>query len=100
MRDETSPNGHVARSDEEREIINAYADAVSATRPPEIVEFELNTDPYANMVPQSPRGVSRADPFWDDAPARRNPWIVAISLLLIVVLLLPVVVQIFSRLGV
>jgi hypothetical protein len=43
-------NGHGPHQRDD-ESVNPYADAAAGTKPREIVEFEMNTDPYANMLP-------------------------------------------------
>jgi hypothetical protein len=95
-----SSNGHHPPADD-HEPVNAYADAILGSRPRELVDFELRTDPYANMLPTMSRhGISPDDdPEPDEADRRRNPLIVGISVLLIILLVLPPLVVVFARLG-
>ena len=93
-----SPNGHHPQRERQAASINPYVDAISGERPREIAEFELHTDPYANMLPRV-ASIPVTDP--DDAPDSRrprHPIMVAISILLILVLVLPVMAEVFARL--
>jgi hypothetical protein len=87
---------------DEHESVNPYADALSGNQPREIAEFELNVDPYANMVPRvSQRASVIASP--EDAEARtgHRPLLIAVSLLLVIVLILvPLVAAVFAWLGI
>jgi hypothetical protein len=44
-------NGREPEIEAEGRASNPYLDALRGSKPPEIVEFEMNTDPYANMLP-------------------------------------------------
>ena len=89
--------------DAQREPVNPYLDALSGRRPPEIAALELNLDPYANMVPrvsQRSAGASSGD-LDADGGGRRHPWLVAISVLLIALMVLvPLLAEVFARLGI
>ena len=92
-----SSNGHHPPVDD-HEPKNVYADAMRGSRPREIVDFELTTDPYANVVPTMSRArVSAAEVA--DEKRERNPWMIGLSVLLIVLLVLPPLVVVFGRLG-
>lgn len=99
-----SPNGHHADERESTTSANPYVDAVTGARPSELVEFELHTDPYANMLPRV-SSITRPGEFplsaEDDllpARRRRNPLFMVVSVLLILVLVLPVMAEVFARL--
>lgn len=96
----SSSNGHHPPADD-HEPVNAYADALLGSRPRELVDFELRTDPYANMLPTMSRPTAsiEAEPESDEEEQRRNPFIVGISIFLIVILILPPLVVVFARLG-
>lgn len=102
--DEVRLNGHHPPDDEAAGAHNPYVDAVAGHRPSELVEFELHTDPYANMLPRvasmSQPGTIPLHPEDDILPPRRrrNPLVVAVSLLLVAVLVLPVMAEVFARL--
>lgn len=98
--DHSTTNGQHPHADDD-EPVNVYADAIRGTRPREIVDFEMDTDPYANVVPIMSRRRPSVDAEhdWDDGDMKRNPWMVGISILLIVLLVLPPLVVVFARLG-
>jgi hypothetical protein len=90
-----SPNGHAP----DKKPANPYAEAMIGARPPEIVEFELHTDPYANMVPRvSSMVTGGTEEDESTEPRRHNPVVIGISVILIAVLTLPVMVEVFARL--
>jgi hypothetical protein len=91
-------NGRHAEDASSPESMNPYAEAVAGDRPPELIRYDLNTDPYANVIP-NPNRFSQEDNLDGDVPQRRrNPLMVAVSLTLIVILVLPVMAEVFSRL--
>jgi hypothetical protein len=95
-----SPNGHHHEEEGDRRAVNAYADAVAGDRPWEIVEFEMNTDPYANMLPGI-TNINAARTIGSGLQAGRSgghPVVLAISLLLLLVLIAPVILAVISRL--
>lgn len=72
---------------------------VSGAQPPDIAEFELNIDPYANVIPRASRMVRAGSP--DDSvesTTTRSPLLRWISIILILILVLPVMVEVFARL--
>jgi hypothetical protein len=91
-----SPNGHTPEA--ERRHANPYAEALIGSKPAELAEFELHTDPYANMVPRVSSMVTAEGGELEPAPRRRNPIVIAVSLVLVAVLVLPVMVEVFTRL--
>jgi hypothetical protein len=93
-----SPNGGYPQQSREVASINPYVDAVSGDRPREIVEFELHTDPYANMLPRVSSIAVSASADGPDSERKRHPVVVAVSILLIIVLVLPVMAEVFARL--
>lgn len=88
------PDGRLAP-----EHTNPYAEVYEGTRPPELIRYDLNTDPYANTIPRPDRFVieGEARPSGDE-PRRRNPILVVVSLVLIGVLVLPITIQVLMRL--
>jgi hypothetical protein len=96
----TSSNGHHPIRPESGPT-NVCADAVLGSQPREIANFELNTDPYANMVPSSGRpSIGRVDDPEDDGRRKRSPLFVAISILMVLLLILPPLAVVLSRLGI
>jgi|SRR5437588_5448882 len=99
MNGASSSNGHGPddpAADKTR--ANPYAEALLGSKPPELVEFELHTDPYANMVPRVSNLVTSESDEFEPVSRRRNPVVVVVSLVLIAVLALPVMVEVFARL--
>ncbi len=103
MRAMTAPhrNGHTPAPEEPAATTNPYAEAVAGSRPRELVEFELHTDPYANMLPRVSSVTALDD--GDDAdgelaPRRQHPIMVIISLALVAILVLPIMAEVFIRL--
>lgn len=102
--DNKHPNGRDPQQDQTNSHLNPYADAVEGTRPRELVEFELHTDPYANMLPRvssmtQPQSLSSdSDDDLIPARSRRSPIVLLVSLLLIAVLVLPAMAEVFARL--
>jgi hypothetical protein len=90
------------RDSEEHESVNPYADALSGSQPREIAEFELNVDPYANMVPRVSQRISAiVSPEDEEVSRGYRPWVIAVSLLLVgLLVLLPLLAEVFSRLGI
>ena len=98
MDSNTSPNGHSHDTEPPRQV-NPYLDAVTESQPREIVDFEINTDPYANMLPgisniQAARTIGRGL----EVGKRGNRFIMAISLILVTVLLLPALLAVITQL--
>jgi hypothetical protein len=93
-----SSNGHAPEEGGAVHRTNPYAEALIGSKPPELVEFELHTDPYANMLPRVSSVVTSEPEEIRPEPQRRNPVIVAVSVLLIAVLVLPVMFEVFARL--
>lgn len=100
MDDKISLNGHHPADTGDGRLTNPYAEAVIGREPPEIVEFGLHTDPYANMVPRISSASRPDEP--DIGPdldvRRRHPALIVISILLVVVLVLPIMAEVFARL--
>jgi hypothetical protein len=79
--------------------VNAYADAATAALPPEIVDFELETDPYRNLLPGM-ANVYAARTVGRGLRAGRsgNRILLAVSLLLVLVVVLPPIVAVVAQL--
>jgi hypothetical protein len=89
------------RHEDERRLDNPYLDAMQGAKPQEIVDFELDTNPYANMLPGiSNVRAARTIGQGVEEGRRGNPVIMAVSILLLIVLVAPAilaVVQHFSH---
>lgn len=93
-------NGHHADVDQPRRSVNPYVDALSGVDPPEIARFELHTDPYANMLPRlgSMTPGEGSEPVNPEEPERdRHPWLVVVSVALILILILPAMIVVFAK---
>lgn len=91
-------NGHHPAGGNPAHTVNAYVDAISGEQPREIVEFEMASDPYANMLP----GVSNikaartiTDGVW--AGRRGSRWLGVVSLIVLSLFVLAVLVGTFGR---
>jgi hypothetical protein len=73
-----------------RQLANPYIDLVDDSRPPEITDFELETDPYRNFLPGM-SSVNAAKTVGRGLRAGRggNRIFLVVSLLLVAVLILP-----------
>jgi hypothetical protein len=94
----TDSNGHRPPGDRERSHLRLVRDTEDG-RPPELVEYERATDPYANMLP----GISNiraAETLGRGIQAGRRgrPMIMVISIVLIAVLVLPPLLAALSQL--
>jgi hypothetical protein len=94
-----SPNGHTHEPEPPQQV-NPYLDAIAERQPREIVDFEMDTDPYANMLPgisniHAARTIGRGL----EVGKRGNRAIMAISVFLLVVLLLPALLAVITQLG-
>lgn len=93
-----SPNGHHPPGEPSPRPVNAYADALTGLQPREIVEYELRSDPYANMLPgistiNAAKTISRGV----EVGRRGNRLIMAISLITLAVFLLPLLLAIITQ---
>jgi hypothetical protein len=96
----TSSNGNHPKTQESGSV-NVYADAVLGSQTREITNFELTTDPYANMVPSSGRpSIVRVDESEEAGRRKRSPLFVAISIVMVLLLILPPLAVVLSRLGI
>jgi hypothetical protein len=98
--DGLSRNGHHPPGEPSSRPVNPYVDIVAGSQPREIVEFEMDTDPYANMLPgisniRAARTIARGV---RSGAGGRHPVLVAVSLLLLFVLVLPAILSIISQL--
>lgn len=82
-----------------RRLINPYLDAADVSRPPEIVTFEMETDPYRNFLP-GVSSVNAAKTVGRGLRAGRggNRLLLVVSLLLVAVLILPAFAAVISQL--
>ena len=92
-----SSNGH-SHNTHPPQRVNPYLDAATRRQPQEIVDFEMNTDPYANMLPgisniHAARTIGRGL----EVGKRGNRFIMAISLFLVAVLLLPALLAVITQ---
>lgn len=94
----TSSNGHSPETETPRQV-NPYLDAVTERQPREIVDFEMDTDPYANMLPgisniQAAKTIGRGL----ESGKRGNRFIMVVSVFLLAVLLLPALLAVITQL--
>ena len=82
----------------ERRLVNPYVDAVNEDHPPEISKFELDTDPYRNLLPGM-SNVNAARTLGDGLRAGRggNRVLLVVSLLLVAVLILPAFAAVIAQ---
>jgi len=83
----------------ERQLANPYIDLGDDSRPPEIVSFELETDPYRNFLPGM-SSVNAAKTVGRGLRAGRggNRILLVVSLLLVAVLILPAFAAVIAQL--
>lgn len=103
MDPDISSNGHRPHHEQDEPVragANVYADLVRGDQPPEILEFETSTDPYANMLPGiSNINAARTLGRGVQVGRRGNRLIMTISIALLFVIVLPVVLTIISQLN-
>lgn len=82
----------------ERRPVNAYVDALDLNRPPELADFELETDPYRNFLP-GVSNVNAARTIGSGLKEGRNGnlLLLLVSLLLVAVLILPAFVAVIAQ---
>jgi hypothetical protein len=85
--------------EDEKRLINPYMDVAGQSRPPEIVNFELETDPYRNFLPGI-SSVNAAKTVGRGLRAGRggNRVMLIVSLLLVAVLVLPAFAAVIAQL--
>lgn len=83
----------------ERRLLNPYIDVLDESRPPEIVNFEMETDPYRNFLPGM-SSVNAAKTVGRGLRAGRggNRILLIVSLLLIAVIVLPAFAAVIAQL--
>lgn len=83
----------------ERRLVNPYLDAADEDHPPEIADFELETDPYWNFLPGM-SNVNAAKTLGSGLRAGRggNRVLLVVSLLLVAVLILPAFAAVIAQL--
>lgn len=84
---------------DDKRPVNPYIDAADESRPPEIANFELETDPYRNFLP----GMSSVNAARTVGRGLRegrggNPVLLVVSLLLVAVLILPAFAAVVAQL--
>ena len=93
-------NGNGKHADQlEPRASNPYLDALTGEQPPEIVDFEMNTYPYAKVVPSIMR-VSRVSDETEEEERYRqhpSPWLRALSILVIAGMLLAIVLGVAAH---
>jgi hypothetical protein len=84
------PHAPESINQRERRLVNPYVDSVDHSRPIEIAQFELETDPYRNLLPGM-SNVNAAKVVGGGLRAGRsgNRVLLVVSLLLVAVLILP-----------
>ncbi|MBV9279462.1 MAG: hypothetical protein JOZ41_05230 [Chloroflexi bacterium] len=104
MSDEITSHGlngngrHPAGRDEPRSV-NPYVDAVTGEQPSEIVDFEMSSDPYRNMVPTiSAIHAARSLQPAVKVGGHRSPLAVALGLIVVAAIVLPFVLALISYL--
>jgi len=71
---------------------------VRGDQPPEIIEFERRTDPYANMLPGiSSINAARAIGSGVEVGRRGNRFIMTVSVLLLLMIFIPGVLAVFVQ---
>lgn len=74
-------SGH---TQEDRAVTNPYIDGATGSKPPEIVAFELNMSPYANMPPNMSRAAARPSVEDEERPRRTKLTLVLMMLVIAV----------------
>jgi hypothetical protein len=97
--EEPAPGNAEARAESTPQPVNPYADALIGTKPREIVEYELSSDPYSNMLPNiasvnAAKTISRGV----KARSRGNRVILIVSLIMLILIIVPLILAVFSRL--
>jgi hypothetical protein len=83
----------------EKRLINPYIDVVDESRPPEIVNFEMETDPYRNSLPgMSSVNAAKTVGRGLREGQRGNRVLLVVSLLLVAVLVLPAFAAVIAQL--
>lgn len=91
-------NGNGRHHDDGEYLDNPYLDAMAGTKPREIVDFELDTNPYANMLPGiSNVRAARAIGQGVDEGRKGNRVVMAVSLFLLLVLVAPVILTVLQH---
>jgi hypothetical protein len=95
---DVEPNGNGRYHEDCERLNNPYLDALSGTKPREIVEFELDTNPYANMLPGiSNIRAARTIGQGVDEGKRGNRVVMAVSVLLLIVLAAPILLTVLQH---
>lgn len=96
---DAEPNGNGRHHRQgERSLDNPYIDAISGTKPQEIVDFEMDTNPYANMLPGiSNVRAARTIGQGVDEGRKGSRVIMAVSLFLLIVLVAPLVLGLLQH---
>jgi hypothetical protein len=96
--DDLVPVPRQADEDKKR-LINPYIDVADESRPPEIANFEMETDPYRNSLPGM-SSVNAAKTVGRGLRAGQggNRVMLVVSLLLVAVLVLPAFAAVIAQL--
>jgi len=79
--------------------VNPYLDMALGEQPPEIVQYEVRSDPYSNMLPGIANiNAARAIGEGVGAGRRGNKLLLVVSLVLLAVLLLPAILAVIVHL--
>jgi hypothetical protein len=97
--EESALSNPEARAESTPQPVNPYTDALIGTKPREIVEFELSSDPYANMLPNI-ASVNAAKTIGRgvEERSRGNRLIMIVSLIVLILIIVPLILAVFSRL--
>lgn len=93
------PNGNGRHhEDGDGDLDNPYLDALSGTKPREIVDYELDTNPYANMLPGiSNVRAARVIGQGVDEGRKGNRVVMAVSVFLLIVLVAPLILTVLQH---
>jgi hypothetical protein len=104
MDEKVSSNGFHPETGRERRISNPYYDALAGDLPPEIAAFQINSYPYANVVPTMSRvrvPSATTAPMIEAGPAepvpRRSIVLTVVSALILGVILLTLMFGVASH---
>jgi hypothetical protein len=99
MDSDNRPRDRHSRDVAERQLLNPYIAVPEDARPPELVDFELETDPYRNFLPGM-SSVNAAKTVGRGLRVGRggNPILLVVSLILVAVLVLPAFAAVIAQL--
>ena len=99
MESDDRPDIRKPMDSDKRRTTNPYVDVVVESQPPEIVNFEMETDPYRNFLPGM-SSVNAAKTVGRGLQAGRggNRVLLIVSLLLVAVIVLPAFAAVIAQL--